>query len=81
MLTVQRGDQRESSLFQIDNTTVVSYLWREDGTECRELNGLSRGILLSCLKEGAMICPEYLQGIVNLRANTCPEGREPRNVV
>ena len=32
-------------------------------------------MLLSCHKEGVTVCPEYLSGVVNLRAGTLSSGK------
>ena len=61
--------------FQIDNTAAVSYLWKKDGTHCRELIDLARKILFSCQKEGVSVCLEYQEEMVSLRANSMSRGK------
>ena len=59
----------------MDNTTAVSYLLKEEITNCNALNGLVRNILLKCHKNGLMVCPEYLRDVANLLAGV--EHRKP----
>ena len=67
MSAVQREIKGKVVFFQIDNTKAVSYLWKEGGNYCREVNGLARKILLSCHKDVVTVYPEYLCGVANLK--------------
>ena len=50
--------------FQIDITTATAYLLKEGGTHCKTLNGLVKKFLLKYHRNGVMVCPEYLRGIM-----------------
>ena len=44
--------------FEIDNTTAVTYLLKEEGTHYKDLSGLERTILLKCHKNGVFRIPQ-----------------------
>ena len=62
--------------FQIDNTTAVAYLRNEGGTHCYRLYGIARNILLRCHQLGITVCPSYLRGIANLKADALSRGKQ-----
>ena len=76
MSTIERGDQGVSSLHpdQLHNNSVLDV--EEYWCSLQETGWSGKEILLTCHKDRVTVCPEYLCGAANLRADTLPIGKE-----